>query len=290
MNKFFTDLWAKIKALWGKLAKPVKILIPAAACALIIAVAVSIIISAGKKSEYQVLFNGENLSQSETNSAYAELQSWGVSARLNSAGQIEVPTEQADTVMLRMAENGFTQSTPGYSMFFDNISITMTEFEKKETLRMATEEKMNALLRRFEGIRNAEVMLSVPENVDRVWKSEEEKAAEKASASVSLWLEPGAKFDHNSVSAVKNLVSYNVEKMTPDDVTVIDAGNGVRELTGVEDVVEGFDELGSEERRRFYEGLTEQGYEEKVHKIFDPVFGAENVSVAATASLDYDKV
>lgn len=273
----------KLKVFWGKFSKKMKILIISIMAVLIIG-AVAITLLLNKSDGYIVLFPG--MSSSETTEVYLELMSKNVTARINPKGEIEVLETEWDNLVFELAQLGYPQSTPSYGMFFENISMTMTEFEKEQTLRFELQDRLQTTISRINGVKSAIVTISFPKKSDYVWQD----TKEKASASVLLSLYEPEKFTAENVSAIKKLVSYSAQLVEFENVTVSDTSTG-KELFSA-DELETEDSINVEDKVKYEERLKKQ-LEENAKKLLEGLFDEEdkvNVVAVATVKIDWDKV
>lgn len=284
MKEKFAKFWDNIKKAWQKLTKRVKIIIVSAAAILLIAaIAVTVALNASSsKNDYIVLF--PNMTSDESTEVYLELQNMGVETVINKNGEIEVPADQWDNLVYQLAEKGYPQSTPSYGTFFDNLSMTMTEFEKKQTLRFELQDRLQTTISRIDGVKGVIVTISVPESSDYAWSESDEKA----TASVTLTLDDPDNFSSDNVSAIKNLVAYSAQQMQPSDVTVINANNG-KEIFSSEELDENKEDLQSDERV-YYENIIKEQLEHDAEKILSAVYGKDGVVAVANVTVDYDKI
>ncbi len=270
----------KFKAFWGGLGKGVKRLIIGALIVLVVGALVAAIAINVAKAGWLVLF--PDMSTEESAEVYKELQEMNVETRINSDGEIEVREEEWDTLVYELAEKGYPQSAPSYGTFFDNLSMTMSEFEKKETLRFELQNRLQTTLKRIDGIKGAIVTISFPESSSYAWKPDEGKA----TANVTLTLENPKKFSPEQVTAVKNIVAYSAQKIEPENVSVVDATSG-KELKGLD---EDTSDVMDTEDKIDYANLIKNQYETNAEKILEPIYGAGNVTAAAHVDIDYDKI
>ena len=284
MKEKFAKFWDNIKKAWQKLTKRVKIIIVSAAAILLIAaIAVTVALNASSsKNDYIVLF--PDMTSDESTEVYLELQNMGVETVINKNGEIEVPADQWDSLVYQLAEKGYPQSTPSYGTFFDNLSMTMTEFEKKQTLRFELQDRLQTTISRIDGVKGVIVTISVPESSDYAWSESDEKA----TASVTLTLDDPDTFSSDNVSAIKNLVAYSAQQMQPSDVTVINANNG-KEIFSSEELDENKEDLQSDERV-YYENIIKEQLEHDAEKILSAVYGKDGVVAVANVTVDYDKI
>lgn len=282
MKEKLKQIGEKIKAFWGGLSKAVRIILISVGAAVLVGAIVLTVILNTASNGWIVLF--PDMSSEESTAVYLELQNMGVETQLTSSGEIQVREEQWDSLVYELAELGYPESTPSYGTFFDNLNMTMTEFEKEQTLRFELQNRLQTTIKRIDGVRGAIVTISVPESSGYVWKDTDETA----SASVMLTLKDPENFSTDSVGAIKKLVAYSAQKMTPEDVTVIDASTGVELLTTEQAEALKPDEGIDTEQRVYYENIVKNQYEANAEKILTPIFG--DVTAVAAVTIDYDKI
>ncbi len=287
MKEKLKNVGEKFKGFWSGITKTLRIIIICATALIIVgAVCLTVLLNSSSSSDYIVLFPG--MSTEESTEVYLELQSRGVSTKVNEDGEILVKKSEWDTLVYELADLGYPQSAPSYGTFFDNLSMTMTEFEKQQTLRFELQNRLQTTLQRIDGIKGAVVTINVPEASKYAWKETDEKA----SASVTLTLNNSAGFTPANVSAVKKLVAYSAQQMTPDDVTVIDSTTG-NELLDSETVAaqqEGSgNNLNDEDKTEYVNALINK-YEENAYRILSPIYGEDGVVAVANVTVDYDKI
>ena len=284
MKEKFKNIWEKVKSFWKGLTKAIKIVIIAAAAVLILgAVILTIVLNSTGEDAFIVLF--PNMSTEEAAEVYQQLKAQDVETELNSDGEIMVRRDQWDQLVFDLAEKGYPQTAPSYGTFFDNLSMTMTEFEKKQTLRFELQDRLQTTLKRIRGIKGAVVTITFPESNDYAWKESDEKA----SASVTLTLENSATFTPANVSAVKNLVAFSAQQIEPSDVTVIDGTTG-QELLSTEEVEAQQSGQGIDlsEKMEFVNAMKHQ-YEQNAREILKNIY-PDGVDAVASVDIDYDKV
>ena len=221
------------------------------------------------------------MSAEETAEVYQYLQNENVEVIINGDGQLMVKEEQWDTLVYELAAQGYPQSAPSYSTYIDNLSMTMTDSEKKKLIIMELQDRLQTTLNRIDGVKSSVVTISYPESSNYAWQQN----TDKAKASVTLTLKNNTQFTSQNVQAVKNLVAYSAQQMSPDDVTVIDTRTG-KELGGSAATADEY-ELGS---RESYERIVRQQIEEGIIEILSNPYGYGNVAAAAAVSVNYDKI
>lgn len=270
----------KVKSVWEGMSKKLRILLVVGLSVILVgAIALAVVLNVQSK-KWVVLF--PDMSTEEASEVYLELENMEVEKKINSKGEIEVKKEDWDVLVYKLAEKGYPQSTPSYGTFFDNLSMTMSEFEKKQTLRFELQDRIQTTLKRIDGVKGAIVTISIPETTNYVWKESDEKA----TASVMLTLDSSRTFSAEQVSAVKNIVAYSAQQVLPEDVSVVNAATGV-ELLGLEEQPE---DVFSDESRMNYRNMIKNQYEENARRILAPIYGEGEVIAVASVEIDYDKI
>ena len=284
MKEKLKNLWEKVKKFWKGLTTVLKIVIVAGAAALIIgAIILTVVLNSSDEDDFIVLF--PDMSTEESAQVYQELQGQGVETEINSEGEIMVRRNEWDNLVYQLAEKGYPQTAPSYGTFFDNLSMTMTEFEKQQTLRFELQDRLQTTLKRIEGIKGAVVTITFPEKSDYAWKQNEDTA----KASVTLTLSNSAAFTAANVSAVKNLVAFSAQKIEPENVRVIYSTTG-QELLSTEELAISNDNSGIDLADKLeYVNAIKAQYENNVREILKNMY-PKGVDVVASVSIDYDKV
>ena len=127
MGDKMKNVGAAISGFWGKLTTAMRILLVSIIVVILVAVIIVVAVIGGKNRGYTELFEG--MDQTEASEVYNVLRSRNVDVKIDN-GVVYVPTEQWDALVYELASLGYPQTTPSYATFFDNISMTMTEFEK----------------------------------------------------------------------------------------------------------------------------------------------------------------
>src|SRR5690606_1246780 len=99
---------------------------------------------------------------------------------------------------------------------FQSPGWTWTDFSEKVNYRRAIEGELSRSIQRLKGVRSAVVHVTMPETHPF------RRSQENASASVSLELEAGASLSHEAIQGIKYLVASSVERLSSDDVSVLD--------------------------------------------------------------------
>ncbi len=219
-----------------------------------------------------------NLAASDAAAIVEELNAAGVSYTLTDGGQtIMVAKDAVYDLRLQMSGQGLPagQDT-GYALL-DEQGITTSEFQQQTTYRRALEGELSKTLEALDGVNSAIVHVALPE--DEVFVTEQAEP----TASVLLDLAAGTQLSGEQISAVTNLVSSSVEKMTPEQVTVTDTAGQVLSSPG-----SGISAAAGDARSQ-----VETDYQNRLaanaQQILDRVLGPNKAVVSVRADVDLDQ-
>jgi flagellar M-ring protein FliF len=220
------------------------------------------------------LFSG--LSGSDASAIVDQLAADGVAYELSDGGStIMVPAGDVYAERIAMAAQGLPASSDGdgYSLL-DDLSATSTQFQEQTTYQRAMEGELAKTIAAMNGVESASVKLAIP--ADTVFSEQKEAA----TASVFLREKVGSSLSPTQVQAIVHLVSAAIPGMAAGDVAVIDANGDVLSTVGTSS-----GSALSDQQTGQYEDKVEAA----VHELLDPLVGASNVTVTATAVLNYDQ-
>lgn len=208
------------------------------------------------------------------------LDSEGVRHRLNAAGtRVEVDRNAYARAKVALAEAGVGEgpATPGLDLF-EAPHWGWTDFSEKVNFRRGLQGELARSIRRWAGVRHAEVHITLAE------AHPFRRSDRDASASVSVEMNPGATLTPEAVQGIKYLVASSVERLSSDDVTVLDTQGRVLSAPAPDGP------LALADRRREQQRSLEHDLAEKVRTLLAPVVGPGNVRVEVSALLDFDQV
>jgi flagellar M-ring protein FliF len=165
--------------------------------------------------EYKPLFT--NLETADAQSLAAQLATKNIPHKLSTDGKtISVPASQVDAARLEVASAGMPRSGRLGFELFDKVSWGQTEFDEKVNYQRALEGELERTIQTLRDVEAARVHLVMP--ADSVFINRERSA----KASVILKLRRGA-LSEETQRAISRLVSGAVDKLPPENVTVVDA-------------------------------------------------------------------
>ncbi|MEM6853822.1 MAG: hypothetical protein AAF593_05370, partial [Planctomycetota bacterium] len=147
----------------------------------------------------------------------------GIDAEINN-GQVYVPaTKRIDAIALLAREDMLSENaSSAFADITGNPWETDAQGDRKYLL--ATQSYLSAVARKINGVRSAEVVISLPERIGFG------RTSVRPSASVTVTMNGSQSVDQNLVGSLAGLVSGAVAELRPQDVVVVDANRG-RQLT-----------------------------------------------------------
>ncbi|GAB4072508.1 flagellar basal-body MS-ring/collar protein FliF [Barrientosiimonas marina] len=266
----------KAKSFWTERSKSQKgIFIGSIAIVLIIIIAIILLVSGSK---FVPLYN--DLSAQEISQIKDELDSKGVAYEVESSGTtIKVPEEKVDSLLVDLAGEGIPDSgSIDYSFFSDNASWGITDNEFDMIKLDAMQNEMANMIKGVEGIRDADVMINMPE--DPVFVSESQQ---EASASIVINTEPGYDFKGNEISALYHLAAKAVPNLNEDNISIMNQ------------YFEYYDQdsqlgTGKEDTYTYQQNVKkniEKDVQQRVQQMLGTMVGRDNVIVSVTADVDF---
>jgi flagellar M-ring protein FliF len=256
--------------------------LPSGARALLIGMAVlAVVVGVGMKladtvfADYQVLFS--NLSPEDAGAVVEALRTGQVPYRVGDAGQILVPAARVHEWRMRLASQGVPSGGVIGFEIFDKNQWGLTDFSQRLNFQRALQGELARTIGQLREVQQARVHLALP--APRVFASQDKPP----SASVVLRLRPGASLRPEQVRGIVHLVTAAVEGLSPERVTVVDAGGRV--LASGQERGNGVSGNQGEART-----AVEQDVERRIQSLLDPIVGAGRSAVRVAALVNFDQV
>lgn len=217
------------------------------------------------------------LTGTDASAVTAKLTETGTPYELADGGKtILVPSTSVDQARINLAGAGLpanSESGQGYGILKEN-GLGSSDFQQKLTAKRAYEGELAKAIAKIEKVREANVLLALPEN--SVYSDE----AVKPSASVQVKMNSGAKLAAGQVDAIVHLVSSSIPKMEPTAVTVTDsAGTRYTDESG---------QVGGLDRNTDQVRAVSLAKTAVIQKFLDTIVGPGNSTVNVQADLDFD--
>lgn len=275
MNEALRNNFNKIKEYWNGRSKKQKIIM--AGSLLFFFIAISLIIFLATRTTYVPLYS--DLSPAEAGSIKESLDERGVPSELSNNGTtINVPEEMVDSLKVELAAEGIPKSgSIDYSFFSENAGFGTTDNEFNVMKLDAMQTELAELIKGIDGIKDAKVMINLPEKGIFVSDGNEE-----ASASVVLNTEPGYQFNSKQINALYHLVSKSVPNLPTDNIVIMNQN------------FEYFDQESGENfsgdifaSQNDIKKQIERDVRHQVQNLLGTLMGQDKVVVSVTADIDF---
>ncbi|NLM06409.1 MAG: flagellar M-ring protein FliF [Tissierellia bacterium] len=224
--------------------------------------------------EYKVLYSG--LPLKDQSKITAKLDELSIPYKLEGTSSILVPAEEVNRARIELAGDNLPSSGYDYDSMFQDSSWSQTSFDKSVRLKRWKEETLQQSIESIEGISNATVMLTIPDNTNFVLAEQEVLP----SASVTIVWDGGGSRRAEIVKSIQNIVATSTVKLTPDNVTVID-NEGALLSSGMSDSFVSDEAYAIQSK---HEAL----YDQKIKYLLEHVVGRGNVTVMTSVKISMD--
>ncbi|MEH7107176.1 MULTISPECIES: flagellar basal-body MS-ring/collar protein FliF [Bacillaceae] len=288
MNRSWTDQLKKtterFKEYWNARSKKQKWFIIGSFLTIIIAL--SIFIFVASRPQYIPLYTGQ-LSQREVGDIKAELDKEGFTDyQVNDTGtMLLVPKKNAPDLLVSLAAAGYPKDNKiNFDIFSQNLTFGATDKQYDILEKEALQNKVADVIKNVDGIKNAEVILTLPQS--SVFVRDDNK--EEASASVMVEIEPGTKLNSQQIKALYTLVSHSVPNLPLENITIM---NQYSETLAQSDVDSEDDQSLSkyEEQRKIQQDI-QRDIQQNLQSLLGTIIGSEKVYVNTFVKMNFDKV
>jgi flagellar M-ring protein FliF len=252
---------------------------------LFLIVALSTFIIIASRPQYVPLYTGQ-LTQREVGDIKAELDKQGhTNYKISENGtMLLVPRKDAPDLLVSLASAGYPKDNKiNYDIFSQNLSFGATDRQYDILEREAMQNQVADVLTLVDGIKNAEVILTSPENSVFVRQDDEETA----SASVMVEVEPGVQLKPQQIQALYTLVSRSVPKLPIESITIMNQYSETLALQGDNNDDQSLDKY--DEQRKVQQNL-ERDIQKNLQSLLGTILGTQNVYVHTFVKMNFDKV
>jgi flagellar M-ring protein FliF len=165
--------------------------------------------------DYKPLMSG--MEAADAQSLGAQLAAKNIPYEISPDGKtVSVPSDKLDSSRMAVASDGMPRSGRLGFELFDKMNWGQTEFDEKVNYQRALEAELERSIQTLRDVDSVRVHLVMP--TDSIFLDRERKA----KASVILKLRSGS-MSNETRDGIARLVAGGVDKLSPDDVTVVDA-------------------------------------------------------------------
>lgn len=274
MDAKIKQVWRKVKAFFSTLSKKTRYLMVSAFLVVLVTGVALVILHATKP--YTILFTG--LTSSDMSSVLTFLDSRGVTDyKVQDNDTILVPESQEASLKASLLMEGYPSSGFGYSMYLDHVGSLSTESDRTTLYLFDLQDRLSAVVRCFDGVKDASVTIAQGEDRRFVLNSDD---VVHASASVLVTMIGSQKLTDQQAAAIRNLIGHAVKDLAIDDVSIADtAGN----------TYSGGAQATTSDASQLKLALQEQvnhNVRANILEVLAPLFGAENLSVSVNSTVD----
>lgn len=278
MQTKLKGFWEKIKGFFAKLNKKTRILLGVcAAVILVLIIAAALLLN---RKEYATLCTG--LTVSETSNVIQFLNDNGVTDYRISNDRILVPANRAEQLQIQLVTSGnLTSGYLGYETYFEKTGTFSTEAERREALRIATEQKLAATIRQFEGVRDATVSITLGSRQVYVLDFQ----TSQSTAAVTITPDGNRQLSAGVIEAIRYTVAHSVEELNIGSVSIVTTnGYTYNDTTSAMG-----DAADANALKLQYEQSTNNQVRQNVLQALEQVYGEGNVSVAVNTTVDMSR-
>lgn len=278
MNEKMKDFGGKVKEQIGKVNKKTRTLIIIALIVLVIAAVVIAVIL--NNQPYTVLFTG--MGGEEFSSVLSYLEQNGVrNYHIQNNDTVLVPRDQESRLKAQLLMAGYPNTGFSYESYYEHVGALSTESERNRTYFMALEERMGAVIRCLDGVKEAVVTIAQGENRSYVLDSNN---VVNATASVIVTMKNGASLNDDIANAIRRLVARAVQGLDIESVDIVDnIGNTYSASYGTGEVKD------ASQLKLQLEESANNKVRTEVMRVLSNMFGEENVDVGVHCTVQVDK-
>ena len=252
---------------------------------LFLIVALSTFIYFASRTEYVPLYTGQ-LTQREVGDIKAELDKQGqTDYKISENGtMLLVPKKTASDLVVDLASKGYPKDNKiNYDIFGQNLSFGATDRQYNILEREAMQNQVADVLTHVDGIKNAEVILTLPEESVFIRQDQDQSA----NASVMVEVEPGVQLNSQQIRALYTLVSRSVPKLPIENITIMNQYSETLALKDANNEDQSVDKF--EEKRKIQQNL-ERDIQQSLQGMLGTILGNKKVYVHTFLKMNFDKV
>ncbi|MFT9847861.1 flagellar basal-body MS-ring/collar protein FliF [Aneurinibacillus sp. REN35] len=279
MNERLQQWRAKLTEFSNRFSKKQKMMIGAIAAFLIISATLAIYIAS--RPNYVPLFSG-NLTEVDVAQIKTELDGMGYTAYKLEGSNILVPEKDKYNLAADLTAKGVPKGEGvRLDIFSQNIGMGMTDRQFDVVERDAMQTQLSDLLKTVDGVRNAKVILTMPE--ESVFVQEN---AQKATASIVVDVDPGKQLAQPQINALYNLVSKSVPNLPKENVVIMNQYSEMLDPTEDEGNAYALNQY--EEQRKIKKDI-ENDIQKNLQNMLGTILGRDKVFVYPYVKLNFDK-
>lgn len=282
MNERIQQMREKIAGFSNRFTRKQKVIAGAIAAFLLISAALGIYIAS--RPTYVPLFGG-NLTESDVAQIKQELDTMGYTGKYQLNGTtVLVPEKDKYTLAADLTAKGVPKGEGvRLDIFSQNIGMGMTDRQFSVVERDAMQTQLADLLKTIDGVKDASVILTMPQESVFVRPNED---TQKATATIVVTVEPGKELTQQQIDGLYNLVSKSVPNLPKENIVITDQYSHMLEQSDGEDSPYGLDQY---DKQRKIKKDIENDIQRNLQTLLGSILGQNKVIVYPYVKLNFDK-
>lgn len=277
------EVKSKIKGYWEKVKEWVK-KVPKQAFVIlgvVIIGAAGLTVYLNLSRPYSVLFTG--LNNDEATAVMSYLDGQGMKDyRLEDGDTIWVPKSRENTLKAKLLLEGYPKQGFSYDGYYEHVGALSTESERNNAFLLTLQEKMEAVIRCFDGVRDA--LVTIAPGTDNTYVLDSANKVD-ATASVYVTMQTGQMLTDKQAQAIRTLVAHGVQGLEIGSVAISDsAGNLYNQELGSD-----INALDASDLKLYLEEKQGNLIRTRVMQVLVPLFGENNVTVGVHCQVDVNR-
>ena len=278
MQKFQTrlkELWEKVKDFFKKLNKKMRILL--GVCLVVILAAAIVLFLQANKKEYAVLCTG--LNASDTSTVVKFLSDNGVADYKIQNDTILVPKGREVQLQTQLVLSGNLNSGYLYPYYTENVGLTSTSTEQERAWLVSVQQRLEAIIRTFEGVREAYVTISP--GTERLYVLQD--TATPSTASVVITVNGSERLKDDVVKAIRDAVAHSAERLNIENISVSDQYGPYSDNSAIAQTNQ------ATALKLQYEEQINNNIRSQVLQTLGPIYGYDNISVGVVSTVEVSR-
>ncbi|MFF2176961.1 flagellar basal-body MS-ring/collar protein FliF [Lysinibacillus sp. NPDC058147] len=278
MNERLTKIKNDTSQFWTSRSKKQKFVMLGSVVGVI--VLATVITLFATKITYVPLY--KDLSTREIGQVKEQLDTKGVKYEIAPGGaSILVPEDQVDSLLVQLASEGYPQTGSIDYSFANSSGFGMTDNEFNLLKKAATETEIAKLIKNLDGVKDAKVMINLPE--EGVFLKD---VKDEATASIVLNTDPGYKFTEQQIATMYNLVAKSVPNLSTDNIVISNQFSDYFDLhAATTDETSTTTAEGQLQAKK----LIERDLQRQVQNMLGTLMGQDKVIVSVSTDIDFKK-
>jgi flagellar M-ring protein FliF len=262
---------------WSSFSKIQKLMI--IGTFLLLFISLILLISWSSNPDFVPIYS--NLSPVEAGEIVSEIEAKGIPVQISSdGGSVSVPKTEAAKLKVELAHAGIPRSgNINYGVFSENMGFGMTDKQFDVVERDAMQNELSYLIEQIDGIQQAKVMITMPEN--SIWITDGEQTA---TASVVLTTRPGLQLNQTQINGLYHLISKSVPNLPTENIVIMDQNWQAFELLDASDTESN---LSTHQQQRQVKKDIERDIQRELQQMLGTILGMDKVIVSVFASVDF---